>query len=232
MSEQISDEQLINVWESLIICENDVMETSEILGEGAYGTVYAAKYHGYPCVVKKMHPVLLKQSYEQFYKEAKAMQSLRHPGILPLYGVTKDPSCSIALIMEQQWKTLSELIAVYQSLNVFVRLSLLRDVAGALSYLHGKGIIHRDLTPNNILVTEICRAKLSDFGQATKFREHEKMSTCPGNCVYMAPEALKSNQTYTYKLDVFSFGCVFIFTVTGLVPVADEEFTPMSDNKF
>ena len=53
MSEQISAEQLINVWESLIICENDVMETSEILGEGAYGTVYAAKYHGYPCVVKK-----------------------------------------------------------------------------------------------------------------------------------------------------------------------------------
>ena len=240
MSEQGSSEleQLMNAWESLIISEKDVVETSEYLGQGAYGTVYAATYHGYPCAIKKTHPILLKKSCKQFYKEAKAMQSLRHPSILPLYGIilNKDSSgiCSVALVMERQWKSLSELIEKYQSLKVIVRLSLLHDVAGALSYLHGKDIMHCDLTPNNVLITEACRAKLSDFGQAINYKscEHEKLSPCPGNSLYMPPEALKSQRTsYTYKLDVFSFGCLFIFTVIGLDPVPEcEKFIPIPHN--
>jgi len=234
MSDQISSEQLTNVWQSLTIKEEDVIESSEILGQGAYGTVYAAEYHRCPCVVKKMYSVLSKQAYEQFYKEAKAMKSLNHPCVLAFYGVIFEDNLP-KLVMERQWKTLYELITVYHCLHPYFRLSLLRDVACGLSYLHSESMLHRDLTPNNILVTEQCKAKLSDFGQATEFHAHRHMSTCPGNSVYMPPEALKSDQKqkiYTYKLDVFSFGCVLLFTMTGEVPVADDEFETVCDGNF
>ena len=226
MSEQISSGELINVWKSLAISEEDIEETPEILGRGAYGTVYAAKYCGSPCVVKEMHSVLSKESCEQFYKEAMAMKSLSHPCILQLYGVTskKDMPYSPTLVMEQLWKTLDNLIKVYQCLEMYTRLNLLRDVVCALSYLHSKKILHRDLTPNNILITESCTAKISDFGQATYFRPQGQMSTCPGNSLYMPPEALEANPIYSCKLDVFSFACVFIFTVTGVVPLPDDQF--------
>ena len=235
MSDEISSKQLINVWQSLIIDEKLVVETTEILGCGAYGTVYGANYHRCPCVVKKMHSVLSKECYKQFYEEAKAMKCLSHPCILSFYGVIfkEDSPCLPILVMERLWKPLYVLITIYNWLHPYFRLSLLHDVICGLSYLHNESFLHRDLTPNNILVTKDGRAKISDFGQATKFHAQKQISTCPGTVVYMPPEGLKSNPNYSYKLDVFSFGCVFIFTMTGLVPVQnDDEYTTICDKKF
>lgn len=216
MSDNKPSGEYLNVWESLTIDSKHVTDIAEEpLGSGAYGIVYAAKWHGQDCVVKKMHSVLSKELCKSFFKEAKAMTSLLHRSIASLYGVyyEKGFQYSPILVMEKLWKSLFDFIYKDHCTDVYIVLRILYDVACGLSYLHNNEYIHCDLSPCNVLLTLSCKAKLCDFGQARLCHEH--MSTCPGNIAYMPPEALKSKPVYSFKLDVFAFGCLFIFSMTG-----------------
>ena len=87
-----------------------------------------------------------------------------------------------------------------------------------LLYLHNKcGIIHRNLTANSILLSD--EPKISDFGQAKVFDPSKQLTKVPGDLSHMPPEALSKVPKYSYKLDVFSFGCVIINTATQEKPI-------------
>ena len=115
-----------------------------------------------------------------------------------------------------------------------IKITILLDIAQGLQYLHGLDppMIHRDLTTNNVLLTNDLRAKITDFGMSKLLNRKalETMTNVPGNKSHMPPEARVSGaQSYTVlstakakKLDVFSFGNVVINLLTGEFPVVDE----------
>ncbi|XP_065887093.1 uncharacterized protein [Dysidea avara] len=202
--------------------------TPHEIGRGAYGTVYAAVYDGKSCVAKEMHPFFNNQnssaSLEVFYKEINTLASLKHPSIVQFLGVYfRDKSSPPILIMERMWKNLFVLLEERPNqLPLFIKTHILYDVACGLQYLHGqkKPVVHRDLTANNILLTENLVAKIADLGQAKALEKlaGQRLSTAPGNVAYSAPETLKHKPIYDSKLDIFSFGCTVIHVVTEQFP--------------
>ena len=93
------------------------------------------------------------------------------------------------------------------------QVNLYHDVVLALAYLHFNGIIHRDLSSNNVLLIAGSRAKVTDFGMSKLCEMHPcitPLTQCPGTLAYMPPEALKVPPEYSKKLDVFSSGVVAV----------------------
>ncbi len=88
----------------------------------------------------------------------------------------------------------------------------------ALSFLHSHGIIHRDLSSNNILMIGDRRAKVTDFGMAKLIPTNGKYTTCPGTRHYMPPEALLHDSVYDAAMDCFSLGVLSLQVLTGKFP--------------
>ena len=183
--------------------------------------IYAAQYHGKECAAKVAHSRSSKNFQRSFREECKLMVTLRHPCIIQLVGIffRKGDPASPVMLMERMCLSLTEFLTSKRSFQD--KLTILHDVACGLYYIHSKNIIHCDLTGNNILMTNNINAKIADFGQAVIYDPNSKDSlpTNPGNVHHMPPEASQHNPTYSTKLDVFSFGCVMIHTVTQELPI-------------
>ena len=115
-------------------------------------------------------------------------------------------------------------------LSYHVQVNVCHDIALALVYLHSNGLIHRDLTGKNVLIISGPRAKITDFG-VSKFAAVNPcmmiMTKCPGNALYMPPEAIedKESVSYTAALDIFSFGVIVIQILTRLFPSPTDRFS-------
>ena len=112
-----------------------------------------------------------------------------------------------------------------------IQVNLSQDIAQALAFLHANGIIHRDLSSNNVLLIAGSRAKVSDFGMS-KFADISKtqlatMTQCPGTPAFMSPEALNEPPVYTEKLDTFSLGVLLVQVITCKFPDPADRFKMM-----
>lgn len=130
----------------------------------------------------------------------------------PCYGVEYLP------------ENLDDLLEATSNIPLFLKRSILHDVALGLVYLHSHvpPIIHRDLTARNVLLNSDMRAKIADFGVARildlRPGSRTTMTQAPGNFTYMPPEALCTKPTYDMKIDIFSFGHLALFTLTQVFP--------------
>ena len=209
---------------------------SETLGSGAYGVVCRAKCDELPCAGKLLHSIFLGindpgQSMtlmRTFDRECQLLSAVRHPCIVQYLGTYRDPeSRQPVLLMELMDESLTRFLDRYRTsgshVPFHVQVNILHDVALALVYLHTNGIIHRDLSSNNVLLIGEARAKVTDFGMSKLVdvvprNRMTPLTQCPGTLVYMAPEALRDPPVYTVKLDVFSAGVLIIQTVTQNFP--------------
>ncbi len=164
---------------------------------------------------------------KRFEKECELLSAIRHPNIVQFLGVWKDPASSnnkdsnLILLLELMDESLTHFLEKYRTttLPFHTQVNICHDVAMALSFLHSNGIIHRDLSSNNVLMIGDRRAKVSDFGMARLFDEEtQSLTKVPGTRVYMPPEALDEVPRYSYKLDCFSLGVLIIQIVTTLFP--------------
>ena len=196
----------------------------ETLGSGAYGVVCKAKLNELPCAAKLLHRVLFHPRIQRrFDQEHELLRSMRHPNVVQYLGIAQDPQSGLPiLLMELLDGNLTDFLEHSQEpLPYHIQVNLWHDIALALTYLHSRHIIHRDLSGNNVLLIAGSRAKVTDFGMsmlthmdATKCR----LTHCPGNAAYMSPEALIEPPTYSEKLDVFSSGVVAIQIITRKFP--------------
>lgn len=121
---------------------------------------------------------------------------------------------------------LDKCLTKYPNLPSYVKNNILLDVAKGLQYLHGKDIIHRDLTARNVLIGDNLRAKIADLGVAKIISDNvadqvKKFTKVPGNVHYMPPEAVRGSEDemeYDHKLDIFSYGVLIINTITHKWP--------------
>ena len=207
-------------------------EEDSQLGVGSYGAVYKAKCDQLPCAAKILHPVLFQTNdpgsrriLERFEQECGFLSSIRHPNIVQYLGVCRDRDSRLpVLLMELLDSSLTKYLETSNKpLPYHVQVDLCFDIALAIAYLHSNGIIHRDLSGNNVLIVAGSRAKVTDFGMsklvdASSRITRRTLTQCPGTEVYMPPEALKEPPVYTKKLDCFSFGVLVVQTQTRLYP--------------
>ena len=208
----------------------EIMEDRK-LGEGAYGVVKLANYHGLTVAVKKLLPsffptdVVLNKLDEEaliilesFFNECNKLSQIRHPNVIQLLGVTLDKETNLpAIVMELMHESLTHLLKRTSSLPLFVEVNITHDVAKALSYLHSAfhpPIVHRDLSSNNILVSRDYRAKVTDLGvskvESSSFFQRMANTPAPGTMAYMAPEVRHIPADCSPAMDVFALGVIVI----------------------
>ena len=217
---------------------------SESLGSGSYGGVCKAKCDGLLCAAKIMHPTLFDLrdpgtgSYlRKFREECHILGLARHPNVVQYLGTYTDPDTLLpVLLMELCDESLTAFLERSPGpLSYHIQVNICHDVTLALVYLHSNGLIHRDLTGNNVLMIAGIRAKITDFGMSKLSTVNPRMTAltlCPGNVLYMSPEALDEAKSYTAKLDIFSFGVIVIQILTRQFPNPTDRFRHVSVAEF
>ena len=197
------------------------------IGVGAYGKVFEVECFGTVYAAKEIHSILVQGvRREEFEATKKAFlieciqsSSLAHPNIVLFLGVYNPGGQSLlpVLVMERMQESLTSVVEMYPNIPTYVKLSMLLDVSRGLWYLHGHypSIIHRDLSPNNVLLTNQFVAKISDLGVAKVIQADSKKTKtrAPGTVDFMPPEALLETPEYGPPLDVFSYGGVILHVV-------------------
>ena len=201
------------------------------LGIGAYGAVYKAKIGHLPCAAKILHPTLFHTSdpgsdriRSLFERECRVLRRIRHPHVIQYIKSYQDQDTRLpVLLMELMDESLTHYLeGLVSAVPHHIKLNIAHDVALALEFLHGIGVLHRDLSGNNVLLIAGKRAKVTDFGMAKVWDSGNTQMTpatfCPGTMAYMPPEAFKADPVYTEKLDIFSAGVVYLQILTRSFP--------------
>ena len=133
--------------------------------------------------------------------------------------------------------SLKNLPNIYSNIPLNVKLSILDEVCLGLRYLHTRNppIAHRDLTPNNILLSSFLEAKITDLGVAKVMQKRaaQTMTKGPGTADFMPPESQADHPVYGLPLDVFSYGGVVLFTITEVWPQPTSwvQFDPVTGDR-
>ncbi len=221
------------------------------LGAGGFGVVIQAKDLRLDrnVAIKMLRPSLQSQPrlLQRFMREAKAVASLNHHGIVPVYetgSIGGIPFIAVELVdgpslakhLESHSETFPEQRAAW----------LVREVAKAVQYAHSRGILHRDLKPSNILLAPVANQetyglgfepKLTDFGLAKRLGELTDLSqnlttesVTVGTIRYMSPELIRGDQdNVTVTSDIFSLGIILYQLVTGHLPFEGTSYFEISD---
>jgi eukaryotic-like serine/threonine-protein kinase len=200
------------------------------LGEGGMGTVWIA--HNVVLDVQVAIKLIRldigssQRMTERLLQEARAAARLGHPGIVRVFdfGVTRhgDPFVVMELL---HGETLADLISRESRLSAINAVQLLLPIADALATAHGKGIVHRDVKPENIFIardeSERRQPKLLDFGIASFVESGSKLTLAGavlGTPDYMSPEQARGENDTDHRTDVWSFCVVLYELLTGRVP--------------
>ena len=206
-------------------------EIIEKIGSGGMATVYRAK----DLVLKRFVAVkILRDEYttdnefiKRFNTEAESAASLTHPNIVSVYDVGKEGSLYYIVMELIKGKTLKEIIIEDGRMGWKWSVKIAKQIASALEIAHRNNIVHRDIKPHNIIITEDGVAKVTDFGiaKAVSNSTITAFGTTIGSVHYFSPEHARGGYTDA-KSDLYSLGVVIYEMVTGKVPFDAD--TPVS----
>lgn len=199
-------------------------EERELLGSGGSGVVLLAhdRERDVAVAVKRLRRASVSH-VRRLLREARTIAALDHPGIVRLEQVVRTEHDEVALVLEHvPGPDLETLVRVEGPLPLARALEVGRDVAQALAYAHGRGVIHRDVKPSNILLGDGGRAKVTDFGLALPMCDPQSLSltgadVC-GTLDYMAPEQRVDSRRVDGRADVFGLGATLYRLITGTSP--------------
>ena len=206
-------------------------EILENIGNGGMATVYKAKCH----VLNRYVAVkVLRDEFttdgefvKRFNTEAQSAASLTHPNIVSVYDVGSEGDIHYIVMELIKGKTLKEIINEDGALSWKWSVNVAIQIASALETAHKNNIIHRDIKPHNIIITEDGIAKVTDFGiaKAVSNSTITAFGTTIGSVHYFSPEHARGGYTDA-KSDLYSLGVVLYEMVTGQVPFNAD--TPVS----
>lgn len=209
------------------------------LGVGAYGRVFEVQHAGMIYAAKEIHSIFfpfakpeeLEKIKKKFFQECCIWSSIHHPKIVTLVGLYFDKGDSYGIpimVMEKMQYSLRSAIDdpdIEICLDIRKKSIILGDIVKGLWYLHvhNPPIIHRDLTPNNILLHlgAHVEAKISDLGVSKALENSSgacKMTKIPGTPDFMPPETFRDNPKYDAAVDIFSYAGIILYTVVQQWP--------------
>ena len=202
-----------------------------------HGEVYKANCDQLPCAAKILHNHPDRDTIiSNFEQERALLSSIRHPYIVQFLDITLDPETKHpVLLMELLDESLTALLerSQPQPPAYHIQVDISHDMALAISYLHSKNIIHRDLSSNNVLILAGRRAKVADFCMfgIDVTNNHAPIMTSidhqPSSPDYMPPEALRRPPNHTKKLDCYSEGVIMMQICTLRSPERAERLNHM-----
>jgi serine/threonine protein kinase len=196
-----------------------------VLGQGAFGVVYLAHdtFLDRPVAIKEL--TLTAQTdevaFQRFLQEARAAGNLNHPHIVTVYALKVAEPC-VYLVMEYlPGGSLRTMLERRGPLPVEDAVRIAADVSEGLAAAHTKGIVHRDVKPENVLLTADEQAKVGDFGIAHVPRGAGGTSLTqagfqPGTLIYMSPEQIRG-QPVDGRSDVYQVGAL-LYEMRGIRP--------------
>lgn len=213
----------------------------DLLGKGSYGQVYlalnattgevmAVKQVERPQTVSDRSNSRLLDIMQALKFESNTLKDLDHENIVQYLGY-EESSKYLSIFLEYvPGGTISSCLKKYGRFNQEVTKSFTSQILAGLEYLHSKGILHRDLKADNILVEPTGICKISDFGISKKadIKRGRAFTGMKGTVFWMAPEILSSDgKGYDVKVDIWSVGCIVLEMWTGDRPWSGEELLPV-----
>jgi tRNA A-37 threonylcarbamoyl transferase component Bud32 len=199
-------------------------EILERVGSGAMGTVFKARDRKLDRVValKVLQPSLARdQRYvERLRREARIVASLNHPNIVTGYDLGEEGGYHFFVMEFVEGRSLRALLSEWGMFPEQQVLHVAQQVAAALDHAHRRGVIHRDIKPGNILITEQNVVKLTDMGLAkgpTDFTITRDGATV-GTPQYISPEQARDPQIADIRSDLYSLGATLYHMATGSPP--------------
>ncbi len=205
----------------------------ELIARGGMGEVYKARH---PSLNRMVAIKVLSNFFKddpafnkRFAREAKTMAQLRHPNIITIHDFGDQEGLPYIVMEYLIGETLSQIIATQERLTLDEGLPLLQDLASALDYAHGQGVIHRDIKPSNVIVEPITtltsgrtqRAILMDFGIARFITENTILTgsgDVMGTADYISPEQIHGITELDSRTDQYSFAVMTYQLLTGKKP--------------
>jgi len=193
------------------------------LGRGGMGIVLLARDVALdrPVAIKLLPPALAAspEARDRFLQEARTAASLSHPNIVPIHLVEARGALVYFVMGYVDGETLRERVERSGPLTPRLALKLLQEVAWALGYAHQRGVIHRDVKPDNIMIERATdRALVTDFGIALGTGDANRAGgPVIGTARYMSPEQA-CGEPVDARSDLYSLGATFFFALTGRAP--------------
>jgi eukaryotic-like serine/threonine-protein kinase len=197
----------------------------EVIGKGAMGIVYK----GYDPVLERhvalktvrkelVDEKLAEQIIARFKNEALASGRLNHPAIVGIYEYGENKQLAYIAMEYVQGRGLRDFLARQERFGLQDVMSIMSRLLDALEYAHEHGVVHRDIKPQNIIMTPDGRLKLADFGIARIDRSNlTQVGSIMGTPAYMSPEQYAGQQV-DRRSDIFSCGVVLYELLTGVKP--------------
>ncbi len=206
---------------SLNINYNEIKLGAEI-GRGSYGIVYHGTWRYNTVAVKQLLAAPTGDLLQDFKKEIHTHADLRSEHIVQLYGACLGPYCMVMQYMPKGSLFHYLKTSKATTMDWAIGYKIITDIACGLAFLHGKGIVHRDLKSLNVLLDENYHARLSDFGLAKIKKETSTTSSkggAVGTLAWMAPEIMEG--PYTQKSDIYSLGITLWEVAAREIPFKD-----------
>jgi serine/threonine-protein kinase len=205
-----------------------------LLGRGGMSSVWEAydEELGRPVAIKLLHARRLESAdaVDRFEREARTLALLAHPGIVTVIDRGETDGRPFIVCELVDGRDLHERIALEGPLPIAEALAIAVQVAAALAYAHERGVIHRDVKPHNVLLTEDGHAKLTDFGIARV--DDAPALTNPGRVLgtgdYVAPEQAQG-RPLDGRADIYALGALLYHCLTGVPPYRGASFVEIAE---
>jgi eukaryotic-like serine/threonine-protein kinase len=204
------------------------------LGGGGMSRVFVAEETalGRKVVVKVLTPELARElSAERFEREVRLAAQLQHPQIVPVLTAGDADGVPYYTMPLVEGESLRAQLGRGGALPIAHVIGVLRDVAKALEFAHARGVVHRDIKPDNVLLAG-SSAAVTDFGIAKALSASKataaphgtltQLGTSIGTPAYMAPEQAAGDPNTDHRADIYAFGCMAYELLTGSTPFGDK----------
>ena len=186
------------------------------LGSGGFGTVYLAQDTWIDKKVAIKVPHRQGLDFGELLREPRLLASVSHPNIVSITTAEKQDNLFFIVMEYVQGETLENLIAGQGALDINRTLDFTCQICNAVDHAHRQGVIHRDLRPANVLVTENDMVKVADFGTSRFLEIAAHGTTVIGSPPYMAPEQFHGKAVFAS--DLYSLGVTMYQMLTGSLP--------------
>jgi len=208
-------------------------EVKKVIGKGGMGQVFLGMHPTLkiPVVLKKLTNSRSKLDKERFKNEAAVMLSLTNENLVRCYDHF-DINNSTFISMEYvKGKSLADIIDKEKKIPIPLAMYILYQAAKGIHFAHLKKIVHRDIKPHNILISDEGDVKITDFGIAKEVYNDASQTEIIGTPAYMAPEQFDLTQNITRAADIYALGIVFYEMITGIRPFENRFSKDLIDKK-
>lgn len=206
----------------------DQFRVDEFIASGGMGSVYKVwdLKRNVPLAMKVLHTDLAEDPsmFKRFQREARALQKLSHPNIVPFYGLYQTLDFSFLVEKYIQGPNLNQILKLYRgtSLPLEEVLIYFKALSAALGYSHAFGVVHCDVKPGNVMIDVGGNIYLADFGIARHAESTTTTFGMAGTPAYMAPEQIRG-ESVTAMTDIYALGVMLFEMVTGQRPFRGNE---------